>query len=107
MQYAKKLFSALLTFLVEESGLDEERIIKGKSEECVDVRAVLIKKLAELGVTNARITILFGCTPQAVSKILNSYEDRARRSLTMRKLYKDTEEHIDANMVVLRDVVNR
>lgn len=105
MQYARALYRALVNFLVEESHISEEQIVKGKSEECVDVRAVLINKMSAIGVTNKHIKDVLGCTPQAVSKILANYSNRYEQSLTVRKMHVDLDDHVQKNMVVLKDIV--
>lgn len=72
------LFRDVSRAVCEVMDVTEDELLRGRREECVDARFVLVGVLG-CYLTDGQIAGLMGCRRQAVNYLRNRFEERKRR----------------------------
>lgn len=76
--FKKKILSRIEMIVSNVMNIDTERMLKSRTMECVDARALLIHCLVEKGFSDNEISRYLGITRQGVNKLKNSFDIRLR-----------------------------
>ena len=88
-------YELVLGIVSAHSGFITEEILKGRSELCTDARSLLVYFLS-LRLTNVEIIRLTGLSKQAVSQLLNRYNDRKRHKFSLQSEERSIRSELDA-----------
>ena len=89
--YKMKIFLDTLQAVVEETEIEQEKILSGcKEEEVVDARALLIKLMNLQGLYPAQIGRLTGICQRSIPNYLQGFEARVRARKILGMNYNNT-----------------
>lgn len=79
----EKIFEKVVQIVSEHTGATREELLYGKTEECVNYRAVLVSSLHDLGFKDVVICRYTNQTRQGVNKLRNSLPYRKKHNLIL------------------------
>lgn len=91
--FKKKILSEIEMIVSNVMEVDTESLLKSRTMECVDARALLIHCLAEKGFSDNEISRYIGVTRQGVNKLKNSFDIRLR-NFSFRLAWKELSKSI-------------
>lgn len=91
----REYYELVIGIVSAHSELKTDGILNGRSEVCTDARSLLVHFLS-LRLTNGEITRLTGLSKQAVSQLLNRYNDRKRHKFSMQAEERSIRGELDA-----------
>ena len=74
----KNIFDSVVEIVMDESGLEFERLAHGRDERSVTARVVLVDALVGIGMSEAIIVDLSGMSQQRVNGLKNAARHRLR-----------------------------
>lgn len=74
----KNIYSSAVEAVMEESGLEFDRLAHGRDEMSVTARVVLVDALMEMGMSEAIVVGLSGMSQQRVNRLKNSARQKLR-----------------------------
>lgn len=87
--YKIQIYQEVLPAVVEETEVEQEKILSGcKQEEVVDARALLIKLLNEKGLYPVQICKLTGLNCRSVNQFILGFKDRIQTRKILRIYYE-------------------
>lgn len=79
----ENIFGKVVEIVSEHTGVARNQILTGKTEKCVNCRAILVCSLSELGFSDSLISEYLNVTRQGVNKLKNSFPYRKKHNLIL------------------------
>lgn len=79
----EKIFEKVVQIVSEYTGASANDILTGKTEQCVNCRAILVSSLYSLGFNDTSIAQYLNLTRQGVNKLRNSLPYRKKHNLIL------------------------
>lgn len=79
----EKIFEKVVEIVSDHTGMTVNDILTGKTEQCVNYRAVLVSSLHDLGFNDTDISGRIHLTRQGVNKLRNSLPYRKKHNLIL------------------------
>lgn len=73
------IFGDVLGKVSEVMELTPNDVLHSNTEECTDARCILVKVLADIGMTDSEIAKMVGVTRQCVNYSRNHFDERLRK----------------------------